>query len=175
MANSTAKRLTFIALMAALASLGSLLTIFLPNFSMVLAFFLLITTFAGYKYGGSVMIITILISNFRTGGLGPWTLFQILSYLLILLLWQLFRMTKISQKTWIQILIAAALGFSFGFWNAIMNVAFYHLPNFLVYYLQGVYFDLSLCVATGIFYWLFQRYLLPILFKKVPEIAKRRS
>lgn len=170
------KRLTFIALMAALCSLGSLLTIFIPNFSLVLAFFLFMTTFAGLATGSLVMMITILLSNLRTGGVGPWTIFQISSYLLILIIWQLFLRTSLQNKRPIlTALFAALLGFSFGFWNAIMTVFFYHLANFFVYYLQGLYFDLSLCVATGIFYYLFARYLLPILNHKIPELARHKQ
>ncbi|GEL12939.1 hypothetical protein FC15_GL000738 [Lapidilactobacillus concavus DSM 17758] len=174
MGQTTAKRITFIALMAALASLGSLMTIFLPNFSMILAFFLLITTFSGFSTASLVMIITILISNLRTGGIGPWTIFQLISYLLILGLWQLFLTSHFSNRVTLQVSIAALLGFSFGFWNAIMTVLFYHLPHFGIYYAQGLYFDLSLCVATGIFYGLFQHSLLPLLNRKIPELAKGR-
>lgn len=173
MQNLTVKRITFVALMAALASLGSLLTIFLPNFSLVLAFFLLMVNFAGFTTGSLVMVITVLLSNFRTGGIGPWTAFQIASYLLIFAIWYLFLQTHLQVKQPIlTALFAAILGFSFGFWNALMNVPFYHLPNFWVYYLQGIYFDLSLAVATGLFYYLFARYLFPLLKRRVPELAR---
>lgn len=174
MKNMTVKRITFVAMMAALASLGSLLTLFIPNFSLVLAFFLLMMTFAGFTTSSSVMLITVLLSNLRSGGIGPWTIFQICSYLIILIIWLLFLKTKIQlQHPLVTALFAALLGLSFGFWNALMSVPFYHLPSFVVYYLQGVYFDLSYCIATGVFYFIFARYLLPLLKRKVPELMKR--
>ncbi|WP_125767263.1 hypothetical protein [Lapidilactobacillus wuchangensis] len=173
MKTQAVRLLTFTALMGALGVGLNYLTIALPNFSMILAFFLLILTFAGWTVGSLTMLITVLASNLRTGGVGPWTLFQIAAYLIIFLLWELLGKTSLKRWRWSQTIVAAILAFSFGFWNALLNVPFYHLPNFLVYYLQGLPFDAAYCLATGISYYFMDRYLQPLLQRRIPELARK--
>jgi hypothetical protein len=166
--------ITFIALMSALGIGLSYLTAALPNFSMVLAFLLLILSFAGWTVGTLTMVITILAANLRTGGVGPWTLFQLGAYLIIFMIWWLFNHLKLLQRWRLsRTFLAAALAFSFGFWNALFNVPFYHLPNFLVYYLQGLPFDGAYCLATGISYYFMDRYLMPLLQRRLPQLSRK--
>ncbi|MFC6313998.1 hypothetical protein ACFQHW_00220 [Lapidilactobacillus achengensis] len=172
MVNLPAKRIAFLAMMAALAVILGLITSPLPNFSFTVAFYLLLIDFAGFSSGWLVMLVAVLASNLRTG-VGPWTLFQLLAYTLIFLLWWGALHLDWLDKRWAQTFVAALLAFSFGFWNALLNVPFYHLPHFWVYYAQGLAFDGALCLATAIGYWLMNRYLLPLLQRRVPELARR--
>lgn len=174
MRTQSVRWITFIALMGALGVGLNYLTAALPNFSMILAFFLLILSYAGGVAGSLTMLITVLAANIRTGGIGPWTLFQIIAYLIIFMIWQLLSKTFVLKKWRLsRAVIAALLAFSFGFWNALFNVPFYHLPNFLAYYLQGLPFDTAYCLATGITYYFMDRYLFPLLQRRVPELSRK--
>ncbi|WP_261807107.1 hypothetical protein [Lapidilactobacillus luobeiensis] len=173
MTSFPAKKIAYLAIMAALAIVLGLATSFLPNFSLTLAFYFLLSVFSGLASGWSVMLVAVLASNLRTG-IGPWTLFQIIAYSCLLLLWYGYTRSDFIKKIWLSALVAAGLAFTFGFWNALLNVPFYHLPNFWVYYLQGLPFDASLCLATGLGYWLMARYLLPIMIHRLPEMARSK-
>lgn len=166
--------IVFVALMSALGVGLSFLTAALPNFSMILAFFLLMLSYAGWTVGSTVMLVTLLAANLRSGGVGPWTLFQILAYLIIFVLWMLTtKLPPLRQQRLPQTILAAILAFSFGFWNALFNVPFYRIPNFGIYYLQGLPFDGAYAVATGLSYYFMDRYLRPILQRRVPEFARK--
>ena len=160
-------RITFIAVMAALASILNLVTAGIPNFSISLAFFLFTADLTDFQDSSVIMIVTVILSNLRAGGLGIWTLGQILVYLLLLAIWttstQKFHLRRLSLRS----LLAALLAFGFGLGNAIFTVIVFRLPHFWPYYLQGLPFDLTYSLATVLTYPLLRRFVYPWVQKRL--------
>lgn len=158
-------RITFIAMMAALASILTLVTAAIPNFSISLAFFLFTADLTGFPDSSLIMILTVLLSNLRTGGLGIWTLGQMLVYLLLLAIWGISTQCLNLKRLISRSLLAGLLALAFGFGNAIFTVIVFGLPHFWPYYGQGLLFDLSYSLATVLSYPLLRHFVYP-WFKK---------
>lgn len=140
------------ALTTALCVVGRLSFQFIPNIQPMTAIFLIVTLQLGVIRGWLVCLLAVLLTNFYLG-MGSWTLSQLLSFGVLIGLWGLVGKSGFFRGSLLfQIAGAVCSGFLYGFLISAIDVQIYGMPNFLVYYLQGISFDALHAAGNGIFY-----------------------
>lgn len=174
------RRLALLALLAAFACVGRLLLSAIPNVQPVTVILLIITLELGIVDGIIVATLSIILSNVLLG-MGIWTLYQILSFsIVIILFWFTKPLWQHWQKApWLKrivfSLLAGLMGYVYGFVVSLFSVQFYRVPNFWLYYFQGLSYD-SLHALGNIFFWWLLAPLLPPLLQRIPlEKTKKRN
>lgn len=140
------QKIAFIAMMSAFCVISRLGMLALPNVQPITVVVIWMTLELGWGYGASISILSILISNLLIS-MGPWTLYQMVSFALVcvcaLLLRPLWRKRKqFPRLAWILFPIFAGLmGYLYGFIISLFWV--FSMPglNFLIYYANGILFD----------------------------------
>lgn len=163
------QKIAFIAIMSAFCAIGRLGMLALPNVQPITVVVIWITLELGWGYGVSISILSILISNLLIS-MGPWTLYQMVSFALVcvcaLLLRPLWRKRKqFPRLAWILFPIFAGLmGYLYGFIISLFWV--FSMPglNFWIYYLNGVLFDTYHAIGNVVFWIL----LIPLFEKLNP-------
>ena len=140
------QKIAFIAMMSAFCVISRLGMLALPNVQPITVVVIWMTLELGWGYGASISILSILISNLLIS-MGPWTLYQMVSFALVcvcaLLLRPLWRKRKqFPRLAWILFPVFAGLmGYLYGFIISLFWV--FSMPglNFLIYYANGILFD----------------------------------
>lgn len=160
--------MTLLALLSALASVGRLLLSSIPNVQPVTVILLLITLELGIVDGIIVATLSMLLSNIFLG-MGIWTLYQIISFSIVITLfwctkplWRRFRNNHWINPVLFSI-IAGLMGYLYGFIVSIFSVQFYRVPNFWIYYFQGLSYDSFHAFGNIVFWWLLAPLLPPLL------------
>lgn len=147
------KQLTRIALLAALCMALRHLFGPLPNIKPLTAIFLVSVIYLGWLEAFLIMAVTMVGTGLILGG-GLVILWQVLSYGVILFLWQVLVAwwARSYPKTWpLQAALSGLAGFGFGFFIS-MPLAFLYETDFWVYWLQGLPFDQAHAYSTALFY-----------------------
>ncbi|WP_368251776.1 ECF transporter S component [Enterococcus sp. 2201sp1_2201st1_B8_2201SCRN_220225] len=164
----TARRIAYLALLSAACVVGRLSFTFLPNVQPMTAILLLLTLLLSLPEALLVMSISLVVTNLFVG-LGIWTVGQFLSYLgIMLLFWLLARLPLFKTRLWLQALLAAAMGFLYGFLYSIFNYFLYGMSIFWPYWLQGLPFDALHAGGNLVFYLL----LFPVFQKLFKQFLK---
>lgn len=166
------RRLALLALLSALACVGRLVFVIIPNVQPVTVILLIITLELTWLDGLIVASLSIFLSNLFLG-MGPWTLYQIITFMIIISITALFKplWKNFSHSTWLMLffsLLAGLLGYLYGFIISIFSVYLYRIPNFWIYYLQGLAFDSLHAIGNVIFWWLLSP-ILPPLFQLISK------
>ena len=164
------RKITLIALLSTLAYVGRLLFSWIPNVQPVTVILLIITLEMGLVEGILTASLSMILSNIFLG-MGPWTLHQIASFAIVILIFSCLKPSW--RQTWKQPLLklvfftimAGLTGYIYGFVISILSVYFYHIPKFWVYYLQGLPFD-TLHALGNIGFWIILSPLLPRIIQK---------
>jgi len=164
------RKITLIALLSTLAYVGRLLFSWIPNVQPVTVILLIITLEMGLVEGILTASLSMILSNIFLG-MGPWTLHQIASFAIVILIFSYLK--SLWRQTWKQPLLklafftimAGLMGYLYGFVISILSVYFYHIPKFWVYYLQGLPFD-TLHALGNIGFWIILSPLLPRIIQK---------
>ena len=164
------RKITLIALLSTLAYIGRLLFAWIPNVQPVTVILLIITLEMGLVEGFLTASLSMILSNIFLG-MGPWTLYQIASFAIVILVF--FCLKFLWRQTWKQPLLkltfftimAGLMGYLYGFVISIFSVYFYHIPKFWVYYFQGLPFD-TLHALGNIGFWILLSPLLPHIIQK---------
>lgn len=161
-----------IALVSAACVVGRTLFQFIPNFQPMTDMFILISLYKGMKNGILVCILSIVITNIYMG-MGIWTLFQIISFSIIIIATFFCSKSFFFRKHLsVQLIYAVFCGYLYGFLISYMFASVYAIPNFFVYYIQGLSFDSLHALGNGLFYpllrpiiqFFFNRYWKPTYF-----------
>ena len=138
------QKIAFIAMMSAFCVIGRLGMLALPNVQPITVIVIWITLELGCGYGVSISILSILISNLLIS-MGPWTLYQMISFSIVCLcatllspLWK----KQFPRLAWILFPVFAGLmGYLYGFIISLFWV--FSMPglNFWIYYANGILFD----------------------------------
>lgn len=162
----TTRRLALLALLSALSVVGRVLLTPLPNVQPMTALLLIITLTMSEGDGLIVATLSLLLSNLLLG-LGPWTLFQWLSFSGVILLTARVGRYGYHPQQWRSRFImagwAGVSGFLYGGLISLFTVWFYQLPSFWGYYLVGVPFDSLHAAGNVVFYLLLEPLLAPII------------
>ncbi|HBY89910.1 MAG: ECF transporter S component [Ruoffia tabacinasalis] len=167
----TVKRLAVLALLTALCHIGRIAFQFIPNVQPVTVILIIITLTMGTLDGLLVAITSMVISNMLLG-MGPWTLYQIMAYGIIVLLTSalkaLYNRLKDHQsaRRVIFALFAGATGLIYGFVISLFSSQMFGVVNFWVYYAQGITFDLMHAAGNVAFFLVLEPTLVPIIQKR---------
>lgn len=142
---------------------------FIVNVQPVTAILLIITIYWGSYQGLIVSILSILITNFYMG-MGVWTIAQVATYFLIILLTGLLkRIPKFKASILLQAIYAGFTGLLFGFFISLIQAPFLGISSFLPYYLAGIPVDVMHAVGNIVFYLL----LPPVLKRLLVQTIQR--
>lgn len=119
----------------------------LPNIKPTTALYFLLVDFEDLKGSLLVMSISIFVSSFLFG-MGPWVLFQILSFAVVICLWYLLyrRLGLFCQS-----MLALLLAFSYGLVIDGITALLYQMP-WWTYVVAGAGFNLAHACSTMLFY-----------------------
>lgn len=164
----TAQRIAALALMTAACVVGRMLFTFLPNVQPMTAILLLLTLAFSLPEALLIAALSLVITNLFLG-FGIWTVGQLLSYAVILLLfWLCTRLPLVGEKLWFQAGVAALMGFVYGFSYAIFNYFLLGMQVFWAYWLSGLSFD-ALHAAGNLGFYLLLAPILKGLFQRYPR------
>lgn len=139
-----------------------------PNIQPVTAILIIITLTMSTLDGVIIAAISILLSNIYLG-MGPWTIFQILTYSLLMLvtglLFRRFYRPNSSCNRLMFSFYAFILGMAYGFVISIFSVTLFKAPSFWAYYIQGLSFDLMHGAGNLVFYLILEPILQPLINK----------
>lgn len=162
------KRLSLLAIFTALCFVGRIFFQFIPNVQPMTAILLIITLNFGTTDGLVVSVGSVFLSNIYLG-MGPWTLFQIITYIVIIgitgLLRPIYKQQNILSKVFF-VLFAAAAGFMYGFIISVFNVQLFGMSNFWVYYAQGLPYDFMHALGNAGFFLALDPIIGPLLRKR---------
>ena len=137
----------------------------LPNIQPMTALLLIIALNIGIIDSLLVSLISVLLTNLFLG-MGPWTITQIISFALVILLTALIKVFYRFGNWWNRLgfsLWAAAAGFLYGFVISYLNFHLYGMNNFIVYYMNGLPFDLLHAVGNFGFFLILEPIIVPII------------
>ena len=163
------KELSLLSMMVALCVVSRTFFQFIVNVQPVTAILLIITIYWGSYQGLIVSILSILITNFYMG-MGVWTIAQVATYFLLILLTSLLkRVPKFKASILLQAIYAGITGLLFGFFISLIQAPFLGISAFLPYYLAGIPVDLRHAVGNIVFYLL----LTPVMKRLLVQTIQR--
>ena len=168
-------RIALLAILTAFITVGRVAFAlpFLPNIQPMTALLILITLNIGIIDGLVVSVLSMLLTNLMIS-MGPWTLFQMLSFAVIILLTGIVKYfysfgtfrNRLFFSIW-----ALLAGYIYGFIISILSYYLYGMSNFVVYYLNGLTFDTLHGVGYLIFFLILEPILVPIIRKRFAGIS----
>lgn len=167
-------RIALLAILTAFITVGRIgfALPFLPNVQPMTALLILITLNIGVIDGLVVSVLSMLLTNLMIST-GPWTLFQMLSFAILILITGILKYfysfgtlrNRIFFGIW-----ALLSGYLYGFVISVLTYYLYGMSNFVVYYLNGLPFDTLHGVGNLIFFIILEPILVPIIRKKFTNI-----
>ena len=161
------KKLTYLAMLIACCVIGRSVFQSIPNVQPVTDIIIFTTIFFSFWEGSIVAVLTILITNMYMG-MGLWTIFQIISYLVIILIAYILKfIPKFKKDMKLQAIYSLFAGYIYGIVISIFSVlSFSCIENFpkkvILYDINGFSFDTMHAIGNFILYLTF----IPI-FKKL--------
>lgn len=170
-------RLSVLALMIAVVQTCRLLFGFIPNVQPVTVILILMTLTFGMVDALIVGAGSILLSNFSLG-MGPWTIAQITTFSIIILLTVLFSFSirKIQHTYLLWLIFTGVTGLLYGLFISIIQAPFYgmNVSTLIGYWTAGLWFDVYHAVGNVGFFILLHPTLVP-LFKKINLKVKKKN
>jgi uncharacterized membrane protein len=162
------REIAYLSLIIAACVVGRTAFQFIPNVQPMTDIFLIITIQQGMSRGLIVSLLAVMITNLYMG-MGIWTISQLISYgLIIILTGFLAKIPYFKEKFILQIVFSFVVGLLYGFIISCVDAQILNISAFLPYYLQGVSFDLMHAAGNAGFYIL----LAPIFMKLLPKIKQ---
>lgn len=170
----TVNRIALLSVMTALVTVGRLtfsLPIF-PNIQPMTALLILIALNLGVIDSLVVSVLSLLLTNLFLG-MGPWTILQMISFAVVILLTGIIKyfyryesfINRIVFSFW-----AGLMGFGYGLIISYLNFQLYGMNNFLVYYINGLPFDILHAVGNVGFFLILEPIIVPIMKNKFEEL-----
>lgn len=153
--------------MTALCTVGRLVFAIpiLPNIQPMTTLFIIIALNIGIIDSLIVSLLSMLITNLILG-MGPWTVLQIVSFAVAIILTGLVKhfyhfgslKSRIMMAIW-----SALMGLLYGLIISYLSVKLYGIPNFFVYYLNGLPYDILHAVGNFGFFLILEPVIVPII------------
>lgn len=170
----TVNRIALLSVMTALVTVGRLtfsLPIF-PNIQPMTALLILVALNLGVIDSLVVSVLSLLLTNLFLG-MGPWTILQMISFAVVILLTGIIKyfyryesfINRIVFSFW-----AGLMGFGYGLIISYLNFQLYGMNNFLVYYINGLPFDILHAVGNVGFFLILEPIIVPIMKNKFEEL-----
>jgi energy-coupling factor transport system substrate-specific component len=141
------RTITLVSMLATLAVVGRLYLQLIPNVQPVTAIIIICSMLLGIRKAVSLAVVSTIVSNLVLG-MGIWTLWQIIAWSLIAILFGF--MGKLRLPLPVNALLAGVSGLVYGLIISIPNYIFF--GNFWIYYLAGLSFDISHAIGNVIFF-----------------------
>lgn len=166
------KEIALISILAAVNIASRIYLQFLPNIKPVTSIIIISVMLFGLAFGVKLSVVTTIVSNLFLG-MGTWTFFQILAWVVICLLTDVFvgaiRKTGREPHLIFMAIFAFVMGYVFGIVVSLEQLMLGGLHLYIVYYLAGLLFDTFHAVGNFAFYLICAPILMK-LFKK--ELSK---
>lgn len=167
--------MTLIGILAAVNIASRIALQALPNIKPVTSIIILSVMIFGLAFGIKLTIVTTIVSNIFLG-MGPWTFFQILAWIVICLITQIlvdfFRKINKEPPLLFMAVFAFLMGYVFGFVVSLEKFVYGGLNTFIVYYSAGLLFD-TLHAFGNFFFYLICSPILMKIFQK--ELEKQKN
>ena len=170
----TVHRIALLAILTALVTVGRVVFALpiLPNIQPMTALLILITLNIGVIDGLVVAGLSMLLTNMMLG-MGPWTVFQIISFAVVILATGILKYfydygsftNRLVFAIW-----ALLTGFLYGLIISVFSFYLYGMNNFLVYYINGLPFDSLHAVGNFGFFFILEPIIVPIIQKRFNNI-----
>lgn len=141
--------MSLIAMLSSLSFVGRMMFTFLPNVQPTTVIILIVTMYLGTYDGWLVAITSILISNLYLG-MGVWTLAQITSFSVLILIVHICK--KINLNIGCYPIVALLMGFTYGFIISLVQAPFFGWASFFPYWISGLPYDLNHAVGNYLFF-----------------------
>lgn len=152
---SKVKEISLIGLLAAINIASRIALQGLPNIKPVTSIIIISVMFFGLSFGIKLTIVTTIVSNIFLG-MGTWTFFQILAWIVICLLTQLviefFDKIHKEPSYIVMAIFAFIMGYVYGFIVSLEQFMIGGLSLFIAYYSTGFLFDTLHAVGNFCFY-----------------------
>lgn len=149
------KEIALIAILAAVNIASRIYLQFLPNFKPVTSIIIISVMLFGLAFGVKLSVVTTIVSNLFLG-MGTWTFFQILAWVTICLLTDIFvglwRVRKKEPPLIVMAFFAFLMGYVFGIIVSLEQLMLGGFSLYIVYYLAGLLFDTFHAVGNFVFY-----------------------
>ena len=163
------QRITLLAMLTSLCYVSRLLFQFLPNVQPVTVILIILTLTLGIFDALIVATLSILMSNINLG-MGVWTIAQIVSFALIVMVTGLLIKPFFKKLPFIVMVVYAIFtGYAYGFLISVIQAPFFGIQNFWVYYFSGLSFDTLHAIGNGGFYIILAPILFPLLNKSIKK------
>lgn len=166
------KEIALISIFAAVNIASRIYLQFLPNVKPVTSLIIISVILFGLAFGVKLAIVTTVVSNLFLG-MGTWTFFQILAWVIICLITDifvgLFRKKDKEPPLIVMSIFAFLMGYVFGFFVSLEALVLGGFNYFIVYYLAGLLFDTFHAVGNLFFYLICAPIIMKIFSK---ELAK---
>lgn len=146
----------------------------LPNIQPMTATLIIIALNIGVIDSLVVSVLSLLVTNMILG-MGPWTINQIISFTVIILLTMLiksFYKPENLKSLYVFSIWTFFLGFLYGLIISYLDYKLYGMANFFVYYLNGIYFDSLHAIGNLGFFIILEPIIVPIINKRFNETIK---
>lgn len=166
---SRVKEISLIGILAAINIASRIVLQSLPNIKPVTSIIIISVMIFGLAFGIKLTIVTTLVSNIYLG-MGIWTFFQILAWIVICLFTQilmdLFKKINREPNILIMAILAFLMGYVFGVIVSLEKFVIGGPSLFIVYYLAGLLFDTLHAVGNFFFYLICAPILMKIFMKE---------
>ena len=140
---------------------------FIPNVQPVTAVLIILTLTLGMADGFIVAILSIVLTNFLLG-MGPWTIAQIASFGVLIVVTGLiikpfYSTSKKRNRRILFALFAFFGGLLYGFVISLLTVKMMGITSFWAYYIAGIPFDFMHGMGNAGFYLILEPILAPLL------------
>lgn len=174
MRSSKVREISLIGILAAVNIASRIYLQALPNIKPVTSIIIISVMLFGLGFGVKLSIVTTIVSNLFLG-MGTWTFFQILAWVVICLITQLLLdfLKKINKQPKLlpMAIFAFFMGYVFGFVVSFEKLMLGGPSLFIVYYISGLLFDTFHAVGNFGFYLICA----PILIKVFEKEAKKMN
>lgn len=169
------KEISLIGILAAVNIASRIALQGLPNIKPVTSIIIISVMIFGLAFGIKLTIVTTLVSNIYLG-MGIWTFFQILAWIVICLLIQIvidfFKKFNKEPHLIVMAIFAFMMGYVFGFIVSMEKLVVGGPSLFIVYYLAGLFFDTLHAVGNFFFYLICAPLLMRIFAKERRMLSK---
>ena len=163
------KEISLIGILAAVNIASRIALQALPNIKPVTSIIIISVMVFGLAFGIKLTLVTTLVSNIYLG-MGIWTIFQILAWIVICFLTQcivdIYRHRNKQPPLIIMAIFSFLMGYVFGFIVSLDQFVVRGFPLFIVYYSAGLLFDTFHAVGNFFFYIIGAPLLLKVLKQK---------
>ena len=177
MHSNKVKEISLIGILAAVNIASRIYLQFLPNIKPVTSIIISVMLF-GLGFGVKLSIVTTVVSNLFLG-MGTWTFFQILAWVVICLITQVLLdfLKKINKepKLFPMATFSFFMGYVFGIVVSLEQLMLGGPSLYIVYYMAGLLFDTFHAVGNFCFYLICAPILMKVLKKESERIRLKQD